>query len=493
MAGCGEQRRSSGREVVGRLAAEDHPRAAVEPVEHARRPPGSAAGATQSIAWTVPSVGVAEPAIASRRVLDHDRLGAGESQRAGCVAASCRRAAAPAPARELDDVDGARPEDADPRGAGAHHDELPAGGAGHLERAPDPRGARPQQFRAEVGPRAVWPGCCPTPTVSSTPPPSPCSEMRIERAPAAGRAAPRRRGRGRRAPRRVSRRHATAPRVAGGAPPHRTDPAPSPAAPRAPAAAPAARAPPGAAARVVSRSSSEASPACSSSRRSASDARWSSPSRRRGATASAISRIAASSCWGPSCSSCATCSRSSSSIRSIESNSSASRRRRTPAASCVRRDRRSDVIASAIAVAPTAAAMANNAMSAERLSTIRSATVAATSMTTRTPSPTGNSHRRSTSPSGASVDEGIAEREGDGLRAGVGLELRHRVPDVRPHRLRTDEQPRGDLRVRDARWPAGRGSRAPASTAPGSARSPSARPARRRGWGRRRRRPRPRA
>ena len=41
---------------------------------------------------------------------------------------------------------------------------------------------------------------------------------------------------------------------------------------------------------------------------------------------------------------------------------------------------------------------------------------------------------------GMSVDQGVAQRQRDRLRAGVGLELGHGVAHVGAHRLRADEQ-----------------------------------------------------
>ena len=42
----------------------------------------------------------------------------------------------------------------------------------------------------------------------------------------------------------------------------------------------------------------------------------------------------------------------------------------------------------------------------------------------------------------------VAQRTGHSLRAGVGVELVHRLPDMRAHRLGRDIEPLADLLVR---------------------------------------------
>ena len=49
-----------------------------------------------------------------------------------------------------------------------------------------------------------------------------------------------------------------------------------------------------------------------------------------------------------------------------------------------------------------------------------------------------------------SGDQPVAERARHGLRARVGVELVHRLADVRAHRLGRDEEPLADLLVREA-------------------------------------------
>ena len=77
-----------------------------------------------------------------------------------------------------------------------------------------------------------------------------------------------------------------------------------------------------------------------------------------------------------------------------------------------------------------------------------------------------------------SVDQRLAQRDGDGLRAGVALELGHRVLHVRAHRERGDRERAARPARRACPRTAGAGRRARAWSASACARSPQARRAR---------------
>src|SRR4249919_3153035 len=184
---------------------------------------------------------------------------------------------------------------------------------------------------------------------------------------------------------------------------------------------------------TVRRRSSAASAASRSSLPSTSSAWWTSPFDTASRTTSHMSLTAVSVCWGPSCRQCASVSRSASIASSMWSNSSPCSRglpRRPP-----RERGRSQASAPD---ARTAAAVA----AAVRAAAAPASEAAAAATAPHAATPAMRSRRRS-------VDELIPQRQRDGLGARVGLELRHGVPDVRSYRLGADEEPLGDVGIRE--------------------------------------------